>query len=427
MNQRPTVHFIWLGSPLPPKYKRNIQTYKNFGYPVKVWTEPLPEMINRRAFDAMRSWAGKADIMRLEILYRMGGIYTDVDSAMKKPLPLEMNLVCMTSASGFIGNETMYANKGSKVIKAIISGIENRIEELRGKACNIWDIAGATYMTPFFLCMDHIKLPKHVIGSRNDNPSSIVHSYDHSWKNGHRKAEKRPLNEWLDLKVYDEWEKVKPIPKNLFTIWVGDMAKCPHAFIDTWEQAHLDWNHTIFDNETLYGRQWKNQSLIDTYLKEKRYPGVADVMRYELLHEIGGFCHPADSICLHPIDNLLDSDHDAYGVYENEKVRPGLVSPLYACSKGNSFAKYLIDNLPSQPPKRNGVSRPPWIVTGNKYMRDSIKAMNYDRLKIWPSYRFTPIHHTGERYEGKEKVYACQQWGATSEAGIGVNKYEWKT
>lgn len=426
MNQRPTVHFIWLGSPLPPKYKRNIQTFKNFGYSVKVWTEPMPDMINRRAFDAMRSWAGKADIMRLEILYRMGGIYTDVDSAIKKPLNIDNRLVCMTSASGFIGNETMYATRRHPAILKAINGVEKRIELLRDLPCNIWEIAGATYLTPIFEQHPHSKLPKTAIGSRKDNPSHIVHSYDHSWKNGHRKSERRPLNEWLDLEVYDNWEKAKPIPKNLFTIWVGDESKCPHEFINTWRENHPNWIHLVFGNEELYSRQWKNQSLIDTYLKEKRYPGVADVMRYELLHDFGGFCHPADSICLHPIDDLLDSEHDAYGVYENEKVRPGLVSPLYACSKGNPFAKYLIDNLPSQPPKRNGVSRPPWIVTGNKYMRDSIKAMKYDRLKIWPSYRFTPIHHTGERYQGKEKVYACQQWGATSEAGIGVNKYEWK-
>ena len=221
------------------------------------------------------------------------------------------------------------------------------------------------------------------------------------------------------------------IPKKLHCIWIGDDSKRPDHLLKTWQDLHPDWEYRLWNNDDLYGREWINQSLIDVYLQEGRYPGVADVMRYEILYTEGGFLHPADSQCLHNIEPLFDNQHDAYGVYEQEEVRPGLVSPLYACAPGNAFAKALIDNLPNVPPRAlNGTperpSKAPWQVTGNDYMRRMIKQQNYSGLKIWPSYRFNPIHHTGVMYKGTGKVYAVQQWGSTTDAGIGIKKYNWR-
>lgn len=427
MTKLPTIHIVWIGSPMPKRYQRNVNTFIRKGYNVKVWTEPMEGMMNEDIFNAMKSWAGKVDVMRLEILYKYGGIYTDADSVMIERLPIDCDLVCMTSASGFIGNETIYAKKGHPALLEALQGMRSNIDAIGKKPCNIWDIAGATYITPIFKKYKHTKLSKKFIGSRKDRPSRIVHSYDYSWRSDCAKSSKQSISKWLYLSLLNSTkEENTMIPKNLFTIWIGDESKCPHDLLQTWKDKHPDWNYQVFGNETLYGRIWYNQSLIDVYLKEKRYPGVADVMRYELLHEHGGFCYPADSKCLHNIDELFDSKNDAYCVYENEKVRPGLVSPLYACTKGNAFAQYLIDHLPTIPPKVNGVSRAPWQVTGNKFMRDSIASMNYSRLKIWESFRFNPIHHTGETYKGNEKVYGVQQWGATTEAGIGVKEYNWK-
>lgn len=215
------------------------------------------------------------------------------------------------------------------------------------------------------------------------------------------------------------------VPKNMFVIWIGHKEP-PLHLINTWKEKHPDWSFRIVDNDEFYGTKWKNQSIIDVYLSEGRYPAVADVIRYELLYRDGGFSPPADSLCLHNVEELMDDDNEAYGVYENEKVRAGLVSPLYACIKNASFAQTLVHNLPAIPPKAaSGISKAPWQVTGNLYMKKMIELTKPKTLTIWESFRFNPIHHTGLRYEGNEKVYAVQQWGATSEAGIGVGKYEW--
>ena len=69
----PTVHIIWLGSPIPKLYRRNIKTYQMQGYTVKEWTEPMPDMINQAAFQSTGTRAGKVDIMRREVLFKHGG------------------------------------------------------------------------------------------------------------------------------------------------------------------------------------------------------------------------------------------------------------------------------------------------------------------------------------------------------------------
>lgn len=188
-----TVHFIWLGSRLPNKYLRNINSFKKHGYKVKLWTEPLKDMVNKDLFDRATTYALKADILRLEILYQEGGLYCDVDARMLKKIDLPSSLVLMTTPNGFYGNETMYAVKGHLGILKCIQGLSKHVEGL--KECNIWDIAGATYITPILSYYDNYQHPITMIGRYGTH---IRHEYDGSWKTGLvSKAEKKPLSYWI--------------------------------------------------------------------------------------------------------------------------------------------------------------------------------------------------------------------------------------
>jgi hypothetical protein len=219
----------------------------------------------------------------------------------------------------------------------------------------------------------------------------------------------------------------KKIPRIMHTIWIGNESERPDDLLQTWKDKHPEWEYKLWGNKDLNFHKWTRQPLIDVYLREKRYPGVADIMRYEILYYFGGFMHPADSECLHSVNELIEQDCDAIAVYENEKVRPGLVSPLYASTQGNKFTADLTLKLPLTPPKtKAGKSKAPWQVTGNAHMRNMIKHYQPERLLILPSHTFNPIHHTGLRYEGDEKVYAVQKWASTSNAGIGVQNYNWR-
>jgi tetratricopeptide (TPR) repeat protein len=201
------------------------------------------------------------------------------------------------------------------------------------------------------------------------------------------------------------------IPNKLHHIWVGP-KEAPTEWMNTWKEKNPDWEYTLWDNEKVFGRKWINQKHIDYYREKQIWHGVADVVRYEILFEQGGFMPGADSICLEPIDELFVDGFECYGVYENEKVRPGLVSPLYACEPQCNFAKQLIDGLTA----KEEVGEP-WVCTGNRYMQEMI-ASKLPPIKIFPSHVFNPIHFTGETYKGTGKIYGKQMWGTT------LNKYK---
>lgn len=77
------VHQIWLGSEVPKKFSSWMSSWANMqGWEYKLWTDkdvvnfPLH---NRDLYDNAKDYGEKADILRYEILYREGGLYTDVD------------------------------------------------------------------------------------------------------------------------------------------------------------------------------------------------------------------------------------------------------------------------------------------------------------------------------------------------------------
>lgn len=223
------------------------------------------------------------------------------------------------------------------------------------------------------------------------------------------------------------------IDKNFHHIWIGQLPR-PAKWMDTWIAKHPDWNYTLWDNDKVFGRQWKNQRIIDFYASKKKWHGVADVVRYEVLYEFGGFMPGADSECLNPIDELFDNDYELFAVRcggekddwarEDGKTAVKLplflerndkriIVPIYACKKGNEFVARLIEELG----KKKDLGEP-WKSTGNVFCSEMLKK--YDpKIMIWPMHYFIPYHpYTCESdvpyvYIGKDKVFAKHFWGTT--------------
>ena len=90
------IHQIWIGP--KPRPWRLMDTFrdKHPEFQYVVWTEAEIAargfvLENTEAFDRMGdSWAGKADILRWEILWRYGGIYQDADSICLEPFDEEL-------------------------------------------------------------------------------------------------------------------------------------------------------------------------------------------------------------------------------------------------------------------------------------------------------------------------------------------------
>jgi mannosyltransferase OCH1-like enzyme len=77
-------HQIWLGpDPLPEEFARYRETWKSHhpDWEHHLWTEEnLPTDLRRpEAAERLRHPAERSDILRLELLWRLGGVYVDVD------------------------------------------------------------------------------------------------------------------------------------------------------------------------------------------------------------------------------------------------------------------------------------------------------------------------------------------------------------
>jgi mannosyltransferase OCH1-like enzyme len=77
-------HQIWVGpDPFPQEFAEYQQTWRlhHPGWELRFWTETnLPGDLQRKeAYELLRRPAERADVLRLELLYRQGGVYVDVD------------------------------------------------------------------------------------------------------------------------------------------------------------------------------------------------------------------------------------------------------------------------------------------------------------------------------------------------------------
>ena len=200
------------------------------------------------------------------------------------------------------------------------------------------------------------------------------------------------------------------VPRILHHIWIGP-ENPPLKWMQTWRSHNPEWEYVLWNNNSLFkGPIWRNADHMESLYAEKKWSAVADLMRYEILLEQGGFVAPADSICVRSINEFVDDErYDAFSAYENEKVRPGLVMPLLAASRGNEFAHHLVSSLHAQDSLLDGEA---WQLTGNEFMQDAIEATQYNGIKIWPSITMIPHHYTGEKGQGDAPTFATHEWGS---------------
>lgn len=133
------IHIIWIG-PKPFPYQENYDSWVNLNpeFKVKLWTDMnIPTLHNKKAFGYMKSYAAKADILRLELLYRYGGIYADADSrCLRSIYPLISGLRCfgMTGNRGNVANGFLGSVKKHPAFEKLVYGLEGHIKNLLGKS-----------------------------------------------------------------------------------------------------------------------------------------------------------------------------------------------------------------------------------------------------------------------------------------------------
>ncbi|MGA6580754.1 glycosyltransferase family 32 protein [Providencia sp. NPDC089923] len=200
------------------------------------------------------------------------------------------------------------------------------------------------------------------------------------------------------------------IPKTIHIIWVGDESKRPSSLIKTWKDKNPTWAVKVWGNKELKRTDWYNQKHINERFNAKEYTTVADMMRYEILFNHGGFFVDADTACTAPLQPWL-FDSQVCMSMENEVASPFLIANCFIAAEPKSalMAELMmsikgLDRLDTDLP---------WIVTGPRLLTDTVNRLKYNNLTLWPSHYFIPDHWTGEKYLGRGHIFAKHIWGTT--------------
>ena len=114
------IHYCWFGKNEKPKVVIEcINTWKKYfpDWEIKEWNEDNYDLSGiQYVYDAykLKKWAFVSDLVRLDILYRYGGIYLDIDVEFIRPLPSYF-----LEYKGFLGFE--YTNT---IAPGLIFGVE---------------------------------------------------------------------------------------------------------------------------------------------------------------------------------------------------------------------------------------------------------------------------------------------------------------
>ncbi len=169
----------------------------------------------------------------------------------------------------------------------------------------------------------------------------------------------------------------------------------------------------IWGNKELSDVDWVNSEHIKAMLS-RELNGVADLMRYEILHRHGGIALDADSRCLRPLEDWLLEPSEFAG-WENELTRPGLIGAgCLGAAPGSAFFREIIADIKAEKTVTNALA---WITVGPARITRVWRRLAFP-LTIYPSHYFYPTHMTGHRYRGDGHVFAEQFWANT------FNKYD---
>lgn len=163
------VHQIWLGSPVPKKYQEWMSTWMNLqGWEYKLWTDKEVKqlkLVNQNIYDSVTNYGQKSDILRMELLYLMGGVYVDTDFECLKPNFFEVLHNSVDFYAGIeplehaflrINNAIIGASAGHPLIEKMILDLPKHFEANKTK----WALisTGPVFMTKViydYLEQDH--------------------------------------------------------------------------------------------------------------------------------------------------------------------------------------------------------------------------------------------------------------------------------
>lgn len=183
------IHQIWIGPKKMPIDLMNSWKEKNPTFEHRIWTDnptgdqlPIPgNLVNQRKIDQIEEFAGKADIIRYELLKRFGGFYADADSRALKPLEdyfFERDSFAVfeneTVRGNLVANGYIGATKNNELMTMLVNGISKKKVSQKETGLMAWQTVGPLYFTETIMQHSYSKIdifpswifiPKHYTGA----------------------------------------------------------------------------------------------------------------------------------------------------------------------------------------------------------------------------------------------------------------------
>lgn len=210
------------------------------------------------------------------------------------------------------------------------------------------------------------------------------------------------------------------IPKVIHQIWIGHLPP-PLNLLRTWKEKNPDYEYILWD-EAGISHNLPNLTCKPQIDAIPEINGKADILRWEILYEYGGFFFDADSVCITPLlEEFREIPGNGFSCFENETMREGLI----ACGSMGFIPKHplikrILDSIKDPNNQHLLITTRAWYSVGPGVLtRAQNEAPEEEKITIFPSHMFLPRHHTGLTYTGHERVYAYQFWG-TNDRSYGM-------
>jgi mannosyltransferase OCH1-like enzyme len=205
------LHHIWLGAddwPGEAEERRRTWLDHHPDWEHRLWSEDVvPAGLRVEVYERLRNPSERSDLLRLEILWRYGGVYVDADVECRRPLDplLEGRDLLVATEKGEVAAAVLGATAGHPFIAQARAEIKPRksygwtVEEKTGAGFLAQVLAGFPDVSP---------VPEVLAHADEGRDAYAVHHSDTAWKQANmlrtavRDAQRRLQLATEDLRVW---------------------------------------------------------------------------------------------------------------------------------------------------------------------------------------------------------------------------------
>lgn len=211
-------------------------------------------------------------------------------------------------------------------------------------------------------------------------------------------------------KIYNQQEKLGGIPNWLHFIWLGgELPKKYEDIVQSWRINNPHLNVFVWGDKEAEDLVKKHGPVTQNLFSScQNFGQKSDILRYIILHDIGGIYSDIDFICVGNISEIQNVDFFAGICLERDFQ---LNNGLMASSKGHQILKNVFKRITLTgyseiecKATRTLYQTGPWALTDavNQYIFDSESLPN--DIMFWPPNYFHPFP-ASKRFEGNWQDY----------------------